>query len=107
MAAFTGIAFAAPAGATCLLTLGPGHETVLPKVAWEFEGAPRLPADGLCQAALLPYGKGRVAVVGEAAMLTAQLVGGLGLKPYGMNAPGAKENDRLVLNLVRWLAGAY
>ena len=44
-----------------------------------------------------------VAVLGEAAMLTAQLAGP-GKRPVGMNAPEARENGRFALNLLHWLS---
>jgi hypothetical protein len=52
------------------------------------------------QGALIEHGRGRVAVFGEAAALTAQNRGG---RAMGMNAPGAEDNPRFVLNVVRWL----
>jgi hypothetical protein len=50
-------------------------------------------------------GRGRVAVFGEAAMFTAQLAGPE-RTPVGMNDPAAARNAQLLLNLMRWLAGA-
>jgi hypothetical protein len=60
------------------------------------------PIPGWLQGALIEHGKGRVAVFGEAAALTAQNRGG---RAMGMNAPGAEDNPRFVLNVVRWLGG--
>lgn len=51
------------------------------------------------QATAFKYGKGRVIVTGEAAMLTAQVSNG---EKAGMNVPGI-DNRQLVLNMVRWL----
>ena len=48
-------------------------------------------------------GNGRVVVLGEAAMLSAQRTGGG--KPMGMNAPG-NDDRQFALNVVRWLGGA-
>jgi hypothetical protein len=45
-----------------------------------------------------------VAVLGEAAMLTAQLAGP-DKRPIGMNAPEARENVQFALNLLHWLSG--
>jgi hypothetical protein len=53
---------------------------------------------------VLAFGRGRVAVFGEAAMFSAQLAGPE-RRPMGMNAPEAPQNPRFLLNLVRWLAG--
>jgi hypothetical protein len=63
------------------------------------------PAAGLCQLAYRRFGKGRVVVAGEAAMFSAQLEMGLTWLPLGMNAPGAEQNDQLLLNIVHWLDG--
>jgi hypothetical protein len=49
-------------------------------------------------------GKGRVIVLGEAAMLSAQLAGPNKMA-FGMNRPGI-DNRQLALNIVHWLSGA-
>ena len=59
-------------------------------------------AAGRVQGLALGYGKGRLVVLGEAAMLTAQR-DGRG-RPFGMNAPN-NDNRAFVLGVVRWLAG--
>ena len=48
------------------------------------------------------YGKGRVAVFGEAAMFSAQLAGPE-RRPVGMNKPEAPQNPQFLLNLIHWL----
>ena len=103
---FTGQAFRVDSevAADALLVLGDTYELLLPTVAWEFSAStPRIPAAGLLQGATLTFGRGRVAVFGEAAMFTAQL-GGPDRLPVGMNAPIAAQNHRFVLNVVRWLS---
>jgi hypothetical protein len=60
-------------------------------------------AAGRCQGLAMSFGKGRVVVLGEAGMLSAQIDDRSGLK-FGMNVPGA-DNRQFVLNTVRWLAG--
>jgi hypothetical protein len=104
VAGFTGVGFDPPAAAAKVLVLGPGHDHIFPRASWELDGAPRKPADGACQGAILKVGKGRVAVFGEAAMFTTQLIAGLSFLPYGMSSPEAPENHRFVLNLMAWLA---
>ncbi len=47
---------------------------------------------------------GRVMVLGEAAMLSAQRAGPFGML-MGMNAPGS-DDRQFALNVVRWLGGA-
>lgn len=53
-------------------------------------------AKGRCQGLVMEYGKGRVVVWGEAAMLTAQDRG------FGMDYPGV-DNVQLVRNIAHWL----
>jgi hypothetical protein len=65
---------------------------------------PRIPAVGFLQGATLQHGRGRVAVFGEAAMFTAQLVGPE-KHQMGMNHPSAHENAQFALNVMHWLVG--
>jgi hypothetical protein len=60
-------------------------------------------AAGRAQGIALQFGKGRVVVMGEAAMLSAQLAGPQQMK-MGMNQLGL-DNKQLVLNLMHWLTG--
>ena len=52
----------------------------------------------------MKVGKGRVVVLGEAAMLSAQVTGP-DKSPMGMNAPG-NDNKQVALNIMHWLSGA-
>ena len=61
------------------------------------------PAAGRAQAVALKYGKGRVLVQGEAAMLSAQ-ISGVEKRTMGMNTPG-NDNKQYALNLMHWLSG--
>ena len=65
---------------------------------------PRIPVKGWYQGAVMRFGKGRVAVFGEAAMFSAQLAGP-NRSPMGMNAPIAKQNPQFLLNILHWLSG--
>lgn len=101
---FTGSAFRAPK-AIPILRLGPQFVSVMPEVIGKVDAnTPRLPVGGWLQGALQQYGKGRIAVFGEAAMFSAQLAGP-SKQPMGMNHPKASENYRLLISLVRWLTG--
>lgn len=103
---FTGQAFRSLGSADPLLVLSRRTIILMPTQAWRFdEQTPRLPAEGLLQGAAVPFGKGRVAVFGEAAMFTAQ-VSGPQKRPMGMNDPGAAQNPQFLLNIMRWLAGS-
>ena len=103
VATFTGSAFEVGPGAEPLLVFGKGVVSLMPQVAWQFtEQTPRVPVEGWCQGATLRFGRGRVALFGEAAMFTAQLAGP-NRAPVGMNAPQAPQNAQFLLNVVRWL----
>lgn len=104
---FTGQAFRAEVEVSPLLVLPPGSELLLPVRAWRFsERTPRLAASGLLQGAALEHGGGRLAVFGEAAMFTAQVVmrGEERLATMGMNLPEAAGNRQFLLNLAHWLS---
>lgn len=106
VATFGGSAFRAPESATPVLVFGPNS------VSRETErapgitpGAPTVPIEGWYQGALLTVDAGRVAVSGEAAMFSAQR-GGPQRQPMGMNAPEARQNHQLLLNIMHWLTRA-
>jgi len=67
---------------------------------------PRISARGLLQGAVFKYGRGRVAVFGEAAMFSTQSVrlpDGSVLR-IGMNDPEADQNAQFLLNVLHWLS---
>lgn len=119
--AFTGQSLAGPAGATVLLPMPADAREArdVPTLQALFErleggaepgtalaemSAPALPAQGLA----FDYGQGRVVVLGEAGMLSAQLVrfpaeDGRPDRRFGMNA--APGNGRFGLNILHWLTG--
>ena len=99
---FTGSAFRIPEGATPIL-IPKDYSLKSPKVAWQFEeNTPSVGSEGYCQGAYLSYGKGRVVVMGEAAMFSAQL-SGPNRRPVGLNVPAARQNGQLLLNIMHWL----
>lgn len=101
---FTGQAFKIPAEAIPLIVLSDDYQIVLPETAWEFnEKTTKLSASGLAQGAYRSYGKGRLVVFGEAAMFSAQIQ--RDTVRMGMNAPDAKQNPQLLLNIIHWLDG--
>jgi hypothetical protein len=104
---FTGSAFQVDGSAQSLLVLDSSQVLLLPETAWQFKPeTPRLSASGWLQGATLKFGKGRVAVFGEAAMFSAQL-GGPNRQPMGMNSPQAPQNYRFLLNVMHWLSGLH
>lgn len=91
---FTGQSLSVPPGATPILKLGPHAYD------WESRSV-RHPAAGHAQGIAMPFGSGRVVILGEAGVLSAQ-VDPLGFK-MGMNASG--NNDKqFALNLLHWLS---
>lgn len=100
---FTGQAFTVPEDAGQALTFNDKYLLLLSDTAWVFnEQTVYKPIKGWSQLACKAYGKGRVVVSGEAAMFTAQLAGPQQY-PAGMNAPYARNNYRLLLNIIHWL----
>ena len=102
---FLGTGFSAPPEARPII--------VLPKGFFLYD-CPQIPSPGLItksdgegylQGAVLKFGKGRMALFGEAAMFSAQLIPLNPPFPVGFNSPGAEQNKQFALNLMHWLAG--
>jgi hypothetical protein len=104
---FTGQAFELPSGAQALFVLPADGVVLLPETAWEFtEHTPRRAAGGWAVAAVREHRGGRIAVFGEAAMLSARHVDEQGQWfGVGFVHAEARDNLQLVLNTARWLAG--
>lgn len=102
---FTGQAFRITNGGAVPLMILPRNTTVLlPTVAWQFnDSTPRVRGDWMLQGAALEFGRGRIVLLGEAAMLSAQLQGPQRM-PFGMNHPGAPQNAQFALNVIHWLS---
>ncbi|HLO15612.1 MAG TPA: DUF4350 domain-containing protein [Anaerolineales bacterium] len=100
---FTGQAFQAPASAQPVLVLPEDFISLMPVKSDDFgPNTKRIPVGGWLQGAVMPFGSGRTAFFGEAAMFSAQLSNH---QPLGMNAPRAEQNFQLVLNVMHWLSG--
>jgi len=104
---FTGQSLAGPPESARLLKVTDAAEDLMIKrneYAGSIPATNRKSAKGRSQALALTFGKGRVVVVGEAAMLTAQLVGSTanGYTKVGMNVPGL-DNRQFTLNVLNWL----
>lgn len=105
IATFTGQGFEIPQKAVSLLTFNDHYQVLLPDTAWKFSQAtPRMPIKGFSQGAVLQYGKGRVAVFGEAAMFSSQLKGPDKI-PFGLRSPDADQNLAFLRNIIDWLDG--
>jgi hypothetical protein len=96
--AFTGQSLKGPEGSAAFLILA---DTARDKPDRESQTA--VSAAGRAQGLAFKFGKGRVVVLGEAAMLSAQLAGPE-KRPTGMNVPGS-DNRQLALNIMHWLSG--
>lgn len=88
---------------------GPADSVAILKLADTAKDSPdrnvdtSVSAAGRAQALALKFGKGRVLVQGEAAMLSAQISGPEKYK-MGMNVPG-NDNRQYALNVMHWLSG--
>lgn len=99
---FAGQSLRGPEGSVALLKLSDTAIDRVPSGSGANATQQEVSAAGRAQAVALKFGKGRVVVLGEAAMLTAQLTGPERSK-FGMNLPGI-DNRQLALNIVHWLS---
>lgn len=95
---FTGQSLKGPEGSVEILKLS---DTAMD--APTYQSKESVSAAGRAQAVALKFGKGRVLVQGEAAMLSAQ-VSGPDKRTMGMNVPG-NDDKQYVLNVMHWLSG--
>jgi hypothetical protein len=95
---FTGQSLKGPANSAAILILS---NTATDKSSRDAETS--VSAAGRAQAVALKFGKGRVVVQGEAAMLSAQIAGP-NKEKMGMNAPGI-DNRQYAINVMHWLSG--
>src|SRR5712692_2355423 len=105
--AFTGQSLSVPASATALMKISnDATETFDPedqrKIAAGIPAGTKV--EGRAQGIAMRFGKGRVAVFGEAAMFSAQVatIDGHSFKA-GMNVPGY-DDRQFVVNVMHWLA---
>jgi hypothetical protein len=95
--AFTGQSLKGPQGSAAFLRLADTAGDYDVKTDKEVSAA------GRSQGIAFRFGKGNVVVLGEAAMITAQVTGSNKLK-FGMNREG-NDNKQLALNIMHWLSG--
>ena len=96
--AFTGQSLKGPADSVAFMKLANSAMDAMPGV-----NPNPVSAAGRAQGIALKFGRGRVIALGEAGMLSAQVVGAQQLK-FGMNRPGI-DNRQLALNIMHWLSG--
>lgn len=97
VAAFGGQSLKGPVGSDAFLKLADTAVDRMPS------GEQKPSAAGRAQGIAFRLGKGRVVVLGEAAMLSAQLTGSDN-RPLGMNVADI-DNKQLALNIMHWLSG--
>ncbi|MDR9419193.1 hypothetical protein [Gracilimonas sp.] len=103
---FTGSAFTYPDEAIPVMTFTQGDFSLEPEVAWQFEDDTKtVEIADYAQGLLLERGEGRIAVFGEAAMFTAQIItsGNNEFKVGLNNKDLAPQNIRFLLNVMHWL----
>ena len=100
---FVGQTLKGPKGSTPFLNMADDAKEKMPPGVGTNSGkkARIISSKGRSQAIALALGKGRVLVMGEAAVLSAQIADG---EKFGMNAPGS-DNRQFALNIIHWLAG--
>lgn len=95
--AFTGQSLKGPEGSDAFMKLA---ETAVDHISSTNKSSS---AAGRAQGIAFRLGKGRVVVLGEAGMLSAQVTGSDN-RPFGMNIPDI-DNKQLALNIMHWLSG--
>jgi hypothetical protein len=117
---FTGQSLGVPPGATILMKLSAAaREAPTPadldaedaaiRAAGAAAGSRSSPVDGRAQGLAMTFGKGRLVVLGEAALLSAQILrftegDRQRDTKIGMNVPGY-DDRQFALNLLHWLSG--
>ena len=114
---FTGQSLSVPAGGVAILMLGPGAWEMPTRTDAQSLNAARGAAPptsealatshavkvaGRAQGVAFGLGKGRVVVLGEAALMSAQVSGPTGEGRMGMNVPG-NQDKQFALNVLHWL----
>lgn len=105
---FTGQSLAIPSEGQALLRLSDSAIDLDDRLrsAEDFRAGQGVSAAHRAQGVALSFGQGRVVVLGEAAMISAQLIRtpNKDTFPVGMNHPGL-DNRQFALNLMHWLSG--
>lgn len=102
---YTGHAFQIPQDAEAILVFKKGSYSLNPTHAHKFDkNTPKFDVSSWSQGAVKKYGKGRIAMFGEAAAFTAQIAGKKRMK-IGINSSAAQYNLQFTLNIIHWLTG--
>ncbi len=102
---FTGSAFTYPEEAELILSFKKGDISLEPEVAWQFTDTTKtIDLENYAQGAIMDYGKGKLAVFGEAAMFTARdVTNENGTFKVGFNSSFAPDNQQFAVRLMRYL----
>lgn len=102
---FTGSAFTYPEEAELILSFKKGDISLEPEVAWQFTDTTKtIDLEYYAQGAIMDYGKGKLAVFGEAAMFTARdVTNENGKFKVGFNSSFAPDNQQFAVRLMRYL----
>ena len=103
---FTGSSFQIPENAIGIFKFKKGDVCLQPEIAWQFdEDTTSKDLEYSYQGAILDFGKGKLAVFGEAAQFTAQSVTNEnGTFHVGFNSESAPNNVDFIRNLMLWLS---
>lgn len=103
---FTGSSFQIPTTATGVLRFKKGDECLQPEIAWQFDDNTKVKSlENSYQGAIMNFGKGKLAVFGEAAQFTAQVVtNDSGTFRFGFISEDAPNNIDFLRNIMLWLS---
>ena len=102
---FTGSSFTIPKKAKGILKFLKDDYCLTPQIAWRFnDETPSIDLKDSYQGAILNFGKGKIAVFGEAAMFTAQTItNNSGTFKFGFHSEQAPNNINFIRNVMFWL----
>ncbi|WP_298900650.1 DUF4350 domain-containing protein [uncultured Psychroserpens sp.] len=102
---FTGSSFQIPSKAIGILKFKKGDTCLQPEIAWQFNDDTKTKdLEDNYQGAIMDFGKGKLAVFGEAAQFTAQTItNASGTFKVGFNSKNAPNNIDFIRNLMLWL----
>ncbi|WP_052467070.1 DUF4350 domain-containing protein [Psychroserpens damuponensis] len=105
---FMGSSFQKPEKAIGILKFKKGDVCEQPEIAWQFEDdTPSKDLEDSYQGAIMNFGKGKLAVFGEAAQFTAQTITNEdGVFHVGFNSETAPNNIDFLRNLMLWLSAS-
>ena len=106
---FTGSSFSMPDNAISVMQFQANDRCLKPEIAWQFdETTDEIDISGNHQGAIMGFGKGKIAVFGEAAMFTAQsITQNNNTFKIGFNTPAASQNVEFVRNVLLWLSSDF